>query len=308
MTYLVTGGTGFIGALVAEELVDRGRDVVLYDYEPDEARVASVADDVTIVRGDIRRAEGLARAFETHDVDRIIHLASLLGSSSESDPLLAIDVNVRGAGLVFDVAEAFGVERFVNASSIAVYGYRDPSTVPDVDEESPREPNTIYGSCKTFNEDIGRRYARGGMTVTSLRFGSVYGPGREAGASAFTSAMVEESARGNSITIPGVGAPNWLYVKDAAAALVHAAETRDGGGYENYNLMGEIATIEEAADVVRELVPGADIETTDEPPGTLPGVWVRMSTEKVREELGFAPRYDLRDGIEDHLRAIEADQ
>lgn len=304
MAYLITGGTGFIGANVARQLLDRGRDVVLFDYEPDEERLGDVADDVTVVRGDVRRAESMARVFATHDVDRVIHLASLLGSGSELDPPLSIDINVHGTALLFDLAAAHGVERIVNASSVATYGYHDPDEVGDVDETSPRRPNTMYGSCKVINEDIGRRYAEEGMTVTSLRFGSVYGPGRDAGASAFTSTLVELPARGEPVTVPGVGAPNWLYVDDAAGGLVHAAETRDDGGYENYNLHGEIASLETAADYVRDLVPGADVETTAEAPSTIPGVWMRMDTTKIRDELGYEPTYDLRSGMAAHLDAL----
>jgi len=304
MTYLITGGTGFIGSNVARLLVDRDREVVLYDYEPDEDRLGDVADDVTVVRGDIRRPEHLARVFERYGVDRVIHLASLLGAGSERDPPLTMDINVRGTSLVFDLANTYGVDRFVNASSIAVYGYHDPSEVDDIDETSPRRPNTLYGSCKSINEDIGRRYAEEGMTVTSLRFGSVFGPGRDAGASAFTTALVELPAQGEPVTVPGVGAPNWLYVEDAAAGLVEAAETRDDGTYENYNLYGEITSIEAAADIVRDLVPGAEIETTNAPPEALPGVWMRMDRSKIEDELGFTPAYDLRAAIEDHLETV----
>lgn len=304
VTYLLTGGTGFIGSVVASKLVDRGEDVVLFDYEPDEERLGDVADEVTVVRGDVRRPETLARVFATHDVDRVVHLASLLGAGSELDPPLSVDINSRGTALVLDIAAAHGVEGFVNASSVAVFGYHPPAEIDDVDETSPKRPNTVYGSCKAFNEDIGRRYTEDGMTVTSLRFGSVYGPGRDAGASAFTTALIELPARGDSVTVPGVGSPNWLYVDDAAEGLIRAAETRDDGTYENYNLHGEIASIEDAADIVRDLVPGAEIETTDGGPSALPGVWMRMDTTKIQEDLGFEPQYDLRSGIEAHLAAL----
>lgn len=304
VTYLITGGTGFIGSVLASKLIDRGEDVVLFDYEPNEERLA-VADDVTIVRGDVRRAETLARVFADHDVDRVVHLASLLGAGSELDPPLSVDINVHGTALVLDLAAAHGVDRVVNASSVAVFGYHDPTEVADVDESSPRRPNTIYGSCKSINEDICQRYTEDGMTITSLRFGSVYGPGRDAGASAFTTALIERPTRGEPVTVPGVGSPNWLYVEDAADGLLHAAESRDDGTYENYNLHGEIGSIETAADIVKELVPAADITTTDQAPGALPGVWMRMETSKIRDELGFEPAYDLRSGIGAHLSALE---
>lgn len=304
MTYLITGGTGFIGSVVASKLVDRGEDVVLFDHEPDEERLGDLAEDVTVVRGDVRRAESLARVFAAHDVDRVIHLASLLGAGSELDPPLSVDINVGGTAKVLDLAAAHGVKGIVNASSIAVFGYHDPAEVGAVDETAPKRPNTVYGSSKAFNEDIGRRYAEEDMTVTSLRFGSVYGPGRDAGASAFTTALIELPVRGEPVTVPGIGSPNWLYVDDAAGGLVHAAETRDDGTYQNYNLHGEIAEIETAADHVRDLVPGAEIETTDEEPSALPGVWMRMDTTKIREELGYEPEYALRSGIEAHLAAL----
>jgi UDP-glucose 4-epimerase len=305
-TYLVTGGTGFIGAHVARQLVDRGREVVLFDVAPREDRVADVRDDVTIVRGDIRRPEQLARVFEAHDVDRVCHLASLLGSESEADPPRSIGINVEGTGYVYDLAATHGVDRVVNTSSIAVYGYHPPDAVERVTEDAPRRPNILYASCKLLNEDLGKRYAEeDGMTVSTVRFGSVFGPGRDTGASGFTTAIVENPANGDPVTVPGVGEPNWLYVEDAAAGVVHLAEEHAGGGYEDYNLASEIASLHTAADLVRDRVPDADITVTDAAPETLPGVWMRMDTAKL-EAAGFTPEYDLEAGIEAHLAALGA--
>jgi len=303
-TYLITGGTGFIGAHVARRLVERGREVVLFDVAPREDRVADVRDDVTIVQGDIRRPEQLARVFETHDIDRVCHLASLLGAESEEDPPRSIGINVEGTSYVYDLAATHGVERFVNTSSIAVYGYHPPAAVERVTEEAPRRPNILYASCKLVNEDLGKRYAESGMTVSTVRFGSVFGPGRDTGASGFTTAIVEKPARGDPVTVPGIGEPNWVYVEDAAAGVVHLAEERGDGGYEEYNLASEIAPLRRAADLVRDRIPDADITITDAQPETLPGVWMRMDTSKL-EAAGFTPAYDLEAGIEAHLAALD---
>lgn len=310
MAYLITGGTGFVGSHAAEQLVERGRDVVLYDYAPDSDRIARFEDDVTVAQGDIRRPDKLARVFREHDIDRVIHTAYLLGGISKRDPVAATEVNGLGTTYVYDLAATFDVERVVNASSIAVYGYVDADEDVEVNENSPRNADTVYGSCKVFNEDMGRHYAdEHGMTVTSMRFGSVFGAGRESGASKFASDLIEKPVRGDSVSIPGkYREPNWLYVKDAAASLVHAAEHRSDG-YDVFNVRTGIESIDSVADIVRDEIPDADIELETELSSEFFSGnwnWVKMNVEKAERELGFTPQYTVESAVLDHIESIRS--
>lgn len=306
MRVLITGGTGFLGSFVARQLVADGHDVVLYDLVPDESMIADFSADVSVVQGDIREAETLARTFEAHDVDCLIHTAALLRTTCEAKPTLAIDVNGVGTTRLLDLANVFGVERVVMASSIATYGYQRPADDLHVTEESPRLPSNLYGSCKVLNEDVGRHYAdQYGTSVLALRFGTVYGPGQSRGSNAFKMALFERSLAGEPVTLEGVSMkPNWLYVRDAVDAVVRAT-AHDGEGFEAVNVHSGVATIEEAGRIVEEEIPGADVTYREEPPASRPGTWPIMDLSKAEKLLGYTPTYDLRAGTRDYVETLE---
>lgn len=312
MAYLVTGGTGFVGARVAEQLVERGEDVVIFDYAPMPERIADFADAVTLVRGDVRQVEQLARVFVEHDVEGVAHLASALTGTCDEEPPMAMGINVVGTANILELASVHDVDRVVFASSLAAYGYVDYDEDVTVDEESPRWPNNLYGSTKVLKEDMGEHYAeRDDMSVIGLRFAAVFGPGRAGGTPVVhLQDLFEKPARGESVTVTGVDLEmNWVYVDDAGASVVQALDVNHDG-FDVFNVRDRFVPIQEVASLVEEVVPDADITKVAEPDtdhypyGTHP----RLDDEKMREELGFSPDVGLEAGVETYVETVRADE
>ncbi len=161
-TVLVTGGTGFIGSYVAQDLAEEGHDVVAYDLSTDTRILEKlgVADDVEVTRGDITDPTSVFRAVKESGATRIVHLAALLTNLARDNPRGAAEVNVMGTNNVFEAARTLDdqVERVAWASSAAVYA--PPANYDDewVDEEDLVYPDTLYGATKEYNEHQAKVY------------------------------------------------------------------------------------------------------------------------------------------------------
>src|SRR3972149_10449032 len=115
MTYLVTGGTGFIGSRVVGDLGKSGEDVVVYDWAPSEASLSGLLsrdelhDRVKLVAGDVTDFPLLVATLKEHEADKVIHLASLMYLEVNANPLRGIRVNCEGTANVFEAARLLGV-------------------------------------------------------------------------------------------------------------------------------------------------------------------------------------------------------
>ncbi len=154
MAIMITGGTGFIGAHLARRLVGVGETVVLFDMQPDLRAVRDLAEQVAIVRGDATALQDLLHAVKQHRVDRLVHLAYIVGLENERNPPRALQINCVGTNNVFEVARLEGLRRVVWASSVAVYGPRAYYGKETLDEYDPPNPTRVYGACKLFNEHL----------------------------------------------------------------------------------------------------------------------------------------------------------
>lgn len=310
MAYLVTGGTGFIGARVTRHLVDIGEEVVAFDVQPTPERIANVAEEVTIVRGDIRQVDQLARVFVDHEIDGVAHLAAALTGTCNQEPPMAMAINAVGTANILELADVHGVDAVALASSVAAPGYIDFEEEQTVDADSPRRPSNLYGSTKVLAEDLGEHYAdRNGLTVAALRFGSIFGPGRAGGTPVVhLQDLFEKPASGESVTVTGADLRmNWLYVEDAAASVVRAL-TADREGYDAFNVRDRFASIREMANLVESAVPDADITVVDEPdPAHYPyGTHPKFKMEKTRTVLGFQPEIGIDQGVAEYIEAVSS--
>ncbi|MFC6991428.1 NAD-dependent epimerase/dehydratase family protein [Haladaptatus sp. GCM10025707] len=310
-TVLVTGGTGFIGAYVAQDLVHAGHDVVAYDLSTDTTRLAKlgVADDVTVVRGDVTDPTAVVRAVKESGATRIVHLAALLTTAAEADPRAAMDVNIQGTNNIFEAARTLSdqVERVAWASSAAAYA--PPSNYGEwVTEDDLIYPDTLYGATKAYNEHQAKVYLEGfGVSHVALRPTVAYGPYRETGGSAFLAQMIERPALGKSFAVEyGDQIIDWQYVRDIAQAFRLAAFAPDEDLTQRvYNVRGQLATIREAADVVKTVIPDADLSVSDE--GELPWTQV-LDMTKAQQDLGYDPEYDLETGIREYVNVLREEE
>ncbi|WP_338728858.1 NAD(P)-dependent oxidoreductase [Haladaptatus sp. DJG-WS-42] len=306
-TVLVTGGTGFIGAYVAQDLVHAGHDVVAYDLSTDKTRLdkLGVADDVSVVRGDVTDPTAVVRAVKESGATRIIHLAALLTTAAEANPRAAMDVNIQGTNNVFEAARTLSdqVERVAWASSAAAFA--PPSNYGEwVTEADLVYPDTLYGATKVYNEHQAKVYLEEfGVSHVALRPTVAYGPYRETGGSAFLAQMIERPALGKSFSVEfGDQIIDWQYVRDIAQAFRLAAfAPEDDLTQRVYNVRGELATIREAAEVVKKVIPDADLSVSDE--GELPWTQV-LDMTKAKQDLGYDPEYDLETGIREYVKVL----
>jgi len=310
-TVLVTGGTGFIGSYVAKDLVEHGHDVVAYDLSTDERILekVGVADDVETRRGDVSDPTDVVSAVADTGTTHIVHLAALLTNTAEENPRAAMAVNVEGTSNVFEAARTLDdqVERVAWASSAAIYA--PPQHYDDggdwwVTEDDLTYPDTLYGATKEYNEHQARVYREEyGVSDVALRPTVAYGPYRETGGSAFLANIVERPALGQPFEVDyGTEEIDWQHVADIAQAFRLAAfADADDLTRRVYNVRGELASVREAAETVREIMPSAEITVNDE--GELP--WTqRLDMTAAQADLGYEPEYDLESGFRQYVNVL----
>ena len=183
MRYLVTGGTGFIGAYATRALLEAGHHVTVFDLMPNREFLTDVlgappGDDVRVVRGDVTDMPLILRTMHEAQAERVVHLAATLSISSEANPLRTLKVNCEGLINVFEAALALGVSKVVWASSVAVFGGAERSE-ERLANNAHHAPLGLYGAVKSMNESLGRHYKRQRvLDNVGLRFTAVYGYGK----------------------------------------------------------------------------------------------------------------------------------
>jgi len=217
---LVTGGRGFIGREVVKVLQHAGYRVVSLDHSLPVTASQSDADEVVC---DISNAEQLREIFDVKTIGGIIHLAAILPTVAEREPLRATEVNVLGSLNVLEAVRRFGVRRVVFGSSLSVYGsWPAERMVVETDRAAPED---LYGAAKLYIERLGKACRGiGGLEFVSLRIGRVVGPGAMSVTSAWRSQIFEmlESKQTAEILIPYSSSEKLLlvHVHDVARMLV----------------------------------------------------------------------------------------
>ncbi len=296
---LVTGGAGFIGSHVVEELVDRGYDVVVLDnfIMGREENLRKVQDDVEIVRADVTDPRAVDRTLREYQPEVVIHLAAQVNVRySMESPFVDARINALGTLNLVSLAAEHNVERFVYASSGgAVYG--EPEYLP-VDEEHPTRPISNYGVSKLAGEHYVRVYAeRDGFEHVILRYANVYGPRQDPrGEAGVIPIFLLRAARGEPLTVFGDGEQtrDFVFVGDVARITVEAVERGEGV----YNVgTGRETSVNDIVEVVKA-VTGLDVEIVYEEPRPGEVRRIYLDPSRAREELGFEPRVDLEEGIQ----------
>ena len=313
MRALVTGGAGYVGSVVVEELLAAGaqRVVVLDDMSKGHAR--AVVGPAILVRGDVGDRELVTALCRQHDIDVVVHMAarSLVGESV-AKPAMYYEANlVRGLALL-DAMVAAGVERLVFSSTAAVYG--EPTTTP-ITEDSPTVPTNTYGETKLAFERALAWYGRAyGLRHASLRYFNAAGAtarnGEQHDPETHLIPNVLAVARGQSPAVPvfgrdyptpdGTCVRDYVHVSDLARAHVLAIGSLDRPGGRAYNLgcdggFSVTEVIEAAREVTGHPIP---ISWEDRRAGD-PAVLV-ASSDRIRAELGWSPqRGDLRSILAD---------
>jgi UDP-glucose 4-epimerase len=291
MKVLVTGGAGFIGSHVVDQLIEGGHSVRILDLT-----LSPWHPEAETELGSITEPDVVDRAVA--GCDAVVHLAAVADVNHvHRGPAGAENVNTRGTANVLDAARRAGVERVVYGSTTWVY-----SDCPDdeVDEDTAVPPPThLYTATKLAGELYCKAYAESyGLSVSILRFGIPYGPrAREA---AVVPAFVGKALRGEPLTVAGSGEQfrNFVYVVDLAEGIVSALDAPAGVSF--YNLAhGDVTTISEIAETVKATVGDVEIVRTPARPGDFGGK--RVSSERARAELGWTAGTAFADGVRQYV-------
>lgn len=224
--FLVTGALGCVGAWTVRALVDEGVPVVAYDLgaDPHRLRLIMTPDElkrVTFLTEDITNLAALERALDQHEVTHVIHLAALQIPFCRDDPVTGARVNVVGTTSVFEAVKRRRdrIRGVAYASSVAIYGPADKGV-----ENARPLPSTLYGVYKQANEGTARIYWQDeGVPSIGLRPYTIYGPGRDQGATSGPTHAMRAAARGEAFHISFGGRSHFHYVADIARIFIAAS-------------------------------------------------------------------------------------
>ncbi|KQX92889.1 MULTISPECIES: UDP-glucose 4-epimerase GalE [Streptomyces] len=311
MTWLITGGAGYIGAHVARAMTGAGEKVVVLD-DISTGIAGRLPADIELVRGSAHDRGLLDRVLAEHAITGVVHLAAKkqVGESVEK-PLLYYRENVTGLAVLLEAVVAAGVRQFLLSSSAAVYG------VPDTDliaEDTPCAPINPYGETKLVGEWMVRAAGRAhGISTACLRYFNVAGTDRpelsDTGVFNVVPMFFDRLTRGEAPRIFGDDYPtpdgtcvrDYIHVADLADAHLAVARKLAGqGAGEDLTVnigRGEGVSVRQLADLVGE-VTGRPVEPVVE--ARRPGDAARAvaSADRMTEELGWTARRGVREMVE----------
>jgi UDP-glucuronate 4-epimerase len=305
MSYLVTGGAGFIGSHVAAQLLARGETVVVIDnfndyYDPaikrrNIDRLRQYGDTFTLVEGDIRDAALVQRSFQTHAVTHVAHLAAMAGVRSSVDQTeLYMQVNLMGSMNILEAAKAQSVAQVVMASTSSVYGKTE--RLPFIETDTADRPLAAYPASKRAAELLAYTYYNlHQMNITNLRFFNVYGPAGRPDMMPMLLMHATQDGREMTIFNGGDISRDWTYIDDTVQGVIAALD--QPLGYEIINLgVGDPILLSDFIEIIEELS-GKTInkKSVPTPPSDPPITY--CDNTKARELLGFAPQTSVQDGL-----------
>ena len=307
MRVLVTGGAGYIGSVVVEELLSDGHTVVVYDNLAKGHR-QSVPANVPFIESDLLDQDRLIEAFREHQIEAVIHMAadSLVGESVQKPDKYYRSNVIAGLSLL-DAMRGAGVKRLVFSSTAAVYGEPEKQPIEETDLTNPTNP---YGETKLTFERALRWYEGAcGIRYASLRYFNAAGATDRCGEwhdpETHLIPLVLQAAIGRRqhVEIYGEDYPtrdgscvrDYIHVVDLARAHVLALQILgERSAIYNLGCGGEGYSVREVIEVANEIT-GREIPTKVGPRRSGDPAVLIASSEKIKRELGWAPQFqDLR--------------
>jgi UDP-glucose 4-epimerase len=317
VSVLVTGGAGYIGSVVAHELLRAGEQVVILDLAP-SVPAALTHPGLRYASGDIRDASLLDRVLAENAVDSVIHLAARKSvAESMDDPGIYFDNNVGGSLRLLESMASAGVRHLVFSSSCSVYG--EPERLP-VDEECRLDPSNPYGESKLLTERMLAWFDRlAGIRSVSLRYFNAAGASDDGqlgehwhGAVNLIPVVIEATLRrGPAVQILGTDYPtpdgtairDYIHVLDLADAHLRALDhLRRGGASDVLNVGTGVGSSVQEVIAATAAIAGRDVPTIVAPrrAGDPPAIWA--DSARAERVLGWKAQRALPAIIESALR------
>lgn len=307
MRVLVVGGAGYVGAQLVPELLVQGYEVTvldLYMYGDDVLNSVKAHPNLKEIKGDMRDPATVKEALK--GCDSVIHLACISNDPSfELNPELGKSINLDSFEPFVLMSKEAGIKRFIYASSSSVYGVKD---VPNVVEDMELEPLTDYSKFKAECEKILLKHIDENFIGTILRPATVCGFSTRQRLDVIVNILTNLAYNTGKIKIMGGDQlrPN-IHIKDMIRAYVHVLKQPENKiqgkvyniGYENHSVrsLGEmvqrLVKKEKEVSLVQE-------ETNDNRS-------YHVSSQKIKDELGFVPKYTVEDAVEELVMAFRKD-
>lgn len=304
---VVTGGAGYVGAVLVPKLLERGYRVRVIDLFVFGDDVLPEHPMLEQVKADIRDQGALRRIMVGADV--VIHLACISNDPSfELDPGLSKAINFDAFEPLVRISRESGIKRFIYASTSSVYGVSD---APEVTEEHPLVPLTDYNKYKGLCEPILLRYQSPGFTTVIIRPATVCGYSPRLRLDLTVNILTNHAVNNKKVTIFGGSQkrPN-IHVEDITDLYVELVEAPDEViAGKTFNAAYQNFTVAELGEMVREVVSREMPELGEITVETTPSDDLRsyhVSSAKIQRELGWAPKRTLEDAVVDLCNAFKA--
>ena len=312
-TYLITGGAGFIGSSLADDLLEKNNRVVVIDnfcdfYDPkikeNNIKNALNKENYKLYRGDIRDKDLLNKIFNENNIDIVVHLAAMAGvRPSIENPVLYQEVNCLGTQNILECMKEKRIMNLVMASSSSVYG--NSKTVPFKETDIVDFAISPYAATKKANEVMTHVYHKlYNMNVIMLRFFTVYGPRQrpDLAINKFTRLMLE----GKKIPMFGDGSTSrdYTYIGDIVDGIERSVNycLNNSNVYEILNLGNSSpVSLKEMINIIGKclnVVP--DIEELPMQPGDVDRTFACI--DKAKDMIGYNPQTPFEEGIKKFVK------
>ena len=297
---LITGGAGYVGAVLVPTLLDEGYDITVIDLMIYGEDVLEDHPNMKKIKGDIRDLDLMKSLLESQDV--VMHLACISNDPSfELNPDLGRSINLDPFEPMVKMSKDAGVQRFIYASSSSVYGVKEE---PNVSEDMSLEPLTDYSRYKADCEKILAKYQSDEFTTVTIRPATVCGYSPRQRLDVVVNILTNLAFHNRKISIFGGSQlrPN-IHIKDMVNAylcILNAPKELVAGeifnaGYENHS-------VEELGQFVVDVI-GDDVEVIKTP--TDDNRSYHVSSKKIQDVLSFEPQFTIKDAIEGLMEAFQ---